>query len=55
MISSTSNYLPKAPSPNTITFMLGFQHMIMRGAQFRPQQMVRGGLSKEEPLEQLPG
>lgn len=56
IISFTSIYLPKAPSPNISTYMLGFQHMNMMGIQFSPQQMARGGLSsKKEPLELLPG
>ena len=56
MTSFTSIYLPKAPSPNTSTYMLGFQHMNMMGIQFSPQQMARGGLSsKKEPLEQSLG
>lgn len=56
MTSFTSIYLPKAPSPNISTYMLGFQHMNMMGIQFSPQQMARGGLSsKKEPLEQFPG
>lgn len=29
--SSNSNYLPKAPSAHTLTFVLGFHHMNTRG------------------------
>ena len=56
MISFTSIYLSKAPSPHTSTYMLGFQHMNMTGIQFSSQQTARESLSsKKEHFEQLLG
>ena len=51
MTSANPNYLPKVPSPNTITLKVRLRHVNLEGMQFIPQQkdiQVWVGLTGED-------